>query len=63
MRDYMHRIPEAFVDLLTWQNEGKIEFREHIINGIDQFPRAVEMIFQGENQGKLMLQLISEPEA
>ncbi len=63
MRDYMHRISEAFVDLLTWQNEGKIEFREHIIHGIDQFPRAVEMIFQGENQGKLMLQLISEPEA
>lgn len=57
MRDYMHRIKEAFVDLLTWEHEGKIRFREHVIEGIDQFPKAVQMIFRGENRGKLMLKV------
>ncbi len=58
MMDYMHRVPEAFVDLLTWESEGKITFREHILEGIEQFPEAVEMIFRGDNDGKLMLKLV-----
>jgi NADPH-dependent curcumin reductase CurA len=57
MRDYMHRAKEAFVDLLTWQSQGKLSFREHILEGIETFPGAVEMIFKGENHGKLMLKL------
>jgi NADPH-dependent curcumin reductase CurA len=57
MRDYMHRNKEAFVDLLTWEHEGKIKFREHIVEGIDKFPEALQMIFSGENKGKLMLKV------
>lgn len=57
MRDYMHRIKEAFVDLLTWEHEGKIVFREHILEGIERFPEAVEMVFQGKNHGKLMIKI------
>ncbi|MFQ3200265.1 MAG: NADPH-dependent curcumin reductase CurA [Zhongshania sp.] len=57
MRDYMHRNKEAFVDLLTWEHEGKITFREHIVEGIDKFPEALQMIFSGENKGKLMLKV------
>ena len=58
MRDYIHRIKEAFVDLLTWENEGKIIFREHILEGIENFPEAVEMVYQGKNHGKLMIKLV-----
>jgi NADPH-dependent curcumin reductase CurA len=57
MRDYMHRTKEAVVDLLTWEAEGKIKFREHILEGIDCFPDAVDMIYQGKNHGKLMIKL------
>jgi NADPH-dependent curcumin reductase CurA len=57
MRDYMHRIKEAFVDLLTWEHEGKITFREHILEGIDRYPEAVEMIYSGKNNGKLMIKV------
>lgn len=58
MRDYMHRVPEAFVDLMTWEHAGKIKFREHILQGIETFPEAVEMIYQGRNHGKLMIKLV-----
>lgn len=57
MRDYMHRIKEAFVDLLTWEHEGKIVFREHILEGIDSYPEAVNMIYAGKNNGKLMIKV------
>ena len=58
MKDYMHRVKEAFVDLMTWEHEGKIVFREHILEGIDMFPEAVNMIYSGRNNGKLMLKLV-----
>lgn len=59
MRDYMHRIPEAFMALLQWSQSGAVMFRNHILVGIDQFPRAFAMLFAGENHGKLLLQLAS----
>lgn len=58
MRDYMHRSKEAFVDLLTWEHEGKIQFREHIVQGIEMFPEAVQMVYQGKNHGKLIIKLV-----
>ncbi|NKI16726.1 NADP-dependent oxidoreductase [Spongiibacter sp. KMU-166] len=57
MRDYMHRIKEAFIDLLTWEHEGKVVFREHILNGIECYPEAVKMIYSGKNNGKLMIKV------
>jgi len=57
MRDYMHRIKEAFIDLLTWEHEGKVVFREHILNGIECYPEAVKMIYAGKNNGKLMIKV------
>ncbi|MBY6191102.1 NADP-dependent oxidoreductase [Microbulbifer agarilyticus] len=58
MRDYIKRMPEAFVELLTWEKQGKLKFREHIVEGIEQFPQAVDMLYRGENHGKLMLKLV-----
>jgi len=60
MRDYMHRAKEAFVDLLTWQSQGKLQFNEHILEGVERFPEAVQMVFKGENHGKLMIKVIAD---
>lgn len=57
MKDYMHRIPEAFKALLTAQKKGELIFREHIVEGIEQFPQAFEMLFSGGNQGKLLIKV------
>lgn len=58
MRDYLKQMPAAFVELLTWEKQGKLKFREHIVEGIEQFPQAVDMLYRGENHGKLMLKLV-----
>ncbi len=57
MQDYLRRIPEALRDLSSWMSEGKLVTREHILEGIDCFPSAVQMIFAGQNNGKLLIQL------
>jgi len=57
MRDYMHRVPEALTALATWRAEGKLQFREHVLQGIDAFPRAFDMLFSGANHGKLLIDL------
>jgi NADPH-dependent curcumin reductase CurA len=57
MRDYMHRIPEAIEHLCSARADGKLLFREHVLEGIESFPDAFAMLFAGENHGKLLLKL------
>jgi NADPH-dependent curcumin reductase CurA len=57
MRDYMHRVPEALMALATWRAEGKLQFREHVLQGIESFPEAFDMLFSGANHGKLLIDL------
>ena len=57
MKDYMHRIPEAVAALSTAQRRGELIFREHIVEGIEHFPEAFEMLFRGGNQGKLLIKV------
>ena len=55
MKDYFHRIPEAFADLSAWIADGSLRHREHIVEGIERFPEALRMLFTGQNNGKLLL--------
>lgn len=57
MRDYMDRVPEALIALAGWRAEGKLQFREHVLQGIESFPQAFDMLFSGANQGKLLIKL------
>jgi NADPH-dependent curcumin reductase CurA len=58
--DYAARYPEALRDLAGWLAAGKVKSREHIVEGLDQFPDAFQMLFAGANHGKLILK-IAEP--
>lgn len=57
MRDYLNRIPEAFMALAQWRASGEILFREHIVQGIERFPEALAMLFSGANDGKLLIEV------
>ena len=60
MRDYMDRVPEAFMALAGWQAGGQVKFREHVLQGIRSFAQAYDMLFTGANQGKMLIQLETE---
>ncbi len=55
--DFLERYPEAIANISTWISEGKITSKEHIIEGIENFPRALRMLFEGKNFGKLLVKI------
>jgi len=57
MRDYLDRIPEAFMAIAGWRAAGELVFREHIVEGIECFPEAYDMLFSGANEGKLLIRV------
>lgn len=59
--DYMDRIPEAVADLSKWLTEGKIRYRVHVVDGLAEAPKAINMLFDGSHQGKLMVK-VSDPD-
>jgi NADPH-dependent curcumin reductase CurA len=61
MRDYMDRVPEALEWLIPAWKDGRLTMREHVVEGIEKFPDAFEMLFAGENHGKLLLRLGGAP--
>jgi NADPH-dependent curcumin reductase CurA len=59
--DYLDRFPEAVLQLVAWVEEGRIRWRDHIVDGLHQAPRALNMLFTGENTGKLMVRVGPDP--
>jgi NADPH-dependent curcumin reductase len=55
--DFLDRYPEAIADISKWILDGKITSKEHIIEGIENFPMALEMLFEGKNFGKLLVKI------
>jgi NADPH-dependent curcumin reductase CurA len=61
--DYLDRFPEAVLALVQWVSEGRIQWRDHVVEGLEHAPRALNMLFTGENTGKLMVQVGPDPTA
>jgi len=55
--DYLPRFAEAAIQLGVWAAEGKIQNRVHVVDGFLETPRAVNMLFTGENTGKLVVKV------
>jgi len=56
--DYASRHAQARGEIAGWIEEGRLEPREHVVAGtIDDFPDTLQMLFRGENVGKLVLAL------
>jgi NADPH-dependent curcumin reductase CurA len=42
-------------DISRWMAEGKLKMPEHVVEGIEQFPKALTMLFTGGHMGKLLV--------
>jgi NADPH-dependent curcumin reductase CurA len=49
--------PKGLAQLSEWIQQEKIWMPEQIEEGIDSFPRALEMLFSGGNTGKLLVRV------
>jgi NADPH-dependent curcumin reductase CurA len=55
--DFAARFDEGRAQLLTWLNEGRINYSETIINGFDNLPQALIGLFEGRNEGKMIVKV------
>jgi NADPH-dependent curcumin reductase CurA len=55
--NYGAKFPEATQQLTAWVQEGKISYNETIVNGFDQIPQAFIDLFEGRNDGKMVVKI------
>ena len=55
--NYMASAGEAVTEMAGWMHAGKLKFREDVQEGIERFPQVFNMLFTGENFGKLVLKV------
>ncbi len=55
--DYGHRYGEFYSQMSTWLSEGKIIFREDIVDGLENAPQAFIGLLNGKNFGKLIIRV------
>ncbi len=55
--DYASRFTEAAKQLGLWKVMGKLKDKQTIVQGLEKAPEAINMLFKGENIGKLLVEL------
>jgi NADPH-dependent curcumin reductase len=59
--DHPDREADFLRDVSGWLKEGKIKYREAIVEGLENAPRAFLGLFRGENFGKLIVRVGPDP--
>ena len=55
--DYAHRYEEAIARLAARVRDGKLRYREDILDGLEHAPGAIAELYRGENLGKRLIRL------
>jgi NADPH-dependent curcumin reductase CurA len=55
--DYVERFPEAQQQMGAWLQEGRLSAAEHIVEGLEQAPEALNLLFTGGNIGKVIVKV------
>lgn len=53
--NYAAKFPEAIKQLAIWLQEGKLTYTETVVNGFDHIPQAFMDLFEGKNEGKMVV--------
>jgi hypothetical protein len=57
--DYASQEKEALSELANWIKEGKLNYREDIVDGLENAPEAFIGLLEGKNFGKLVIRVSS----
>jgi NADPH-dependent curcumin reductase len=55
--DYLDRFPEAQAEMAGWVASGAVKSSEHIVEGLEHAPEALNLLFTGGNTGKVMVKV------
>jgi len=54
---FQNRWSEAVTQISEWLGEGRLTYREEIVDGFDNLPRALIGLLRGQNIGKMLVRL------
>ena len=60
VRDHYDVLDEFHASMARWIGEGRIKWKETIVEGLENAPRAFTGLFKGENFGKMLVKIGSE---
>ena len=60
--DHFDKMQQFYLDMGKWIAEGKIKWKETVVNGIENAPKAFIGLFKGENFGKMIVKIAPDPE-
>jgi NADPH-dependent curcumin reductase CurA len=55
--DHVHLLPDFTREVGTWLSEGRIRYRETVVDGLENAPQAFIGLLRGENTGKMLVKL------
>jgi NADPH-dependent curcumin reductase CurA len=55
--DHFHQAPEAVAEISALMAEGKLKPLETVVEGFEQLPETINMLFDGANVGKLVVRV------
>lgn len=59
--DHYDRLPDFYSDMKAWIEDGKLKWRETILEGIENMPMAFIGLFTGDNIGKMLVRIGPDP--
>lgn len=59
--DYLPRAAEAMAELAPWVASGKLKWKAHVVDGLENAPTALNRLFTGDHDGKLLVRVSPEP--
>jgi hypothetical protein len=61
--DFAARYREGLAQLGEWVRQGRLRYREDVVDGLERAPAALVGVLQGRNFGKMLVRLGPEPAA
>lgn len=58
--DYGDRLPEFLAAMSAWVGEGRIKYREDVVDGLENAPQAFIGLLEGRNFGKLVVRVATD---
>jgi NADPH-dependent curcumin reductase CurA len=55
--DWIRRLPEFLADVTPYVCDGRLRWRETVVDGLSHAPEALISLFSGENVGKMVVKL------
>jgi NADPH-dependent curcumin reductase CurA len=55
--DYLDRFPAAQAEMAGWVASGAVKSTEHIVEGLEHAPDALNLLFTGGNVGKVIVRV------